>query len=158
MPIVNRFADLHPEIAAWRHDIHAHPELRYDVYRTAGFVAERLKAFGCDEVATGIGQTGVVGVTCGRRLGKNFLTLLQIGRVRSRVRPVCAARVAAGPNALRGSGPNPSHAFKDALTLAGSPEPRNDRICITSLCPRQFRYIFLAPLTLMPLPAATSAH
>jgi hippurate hydrolase len=67
MPIVNRFADLHPEIAAWRHDIHAHPELRYDVYRTAGFVAERLKAFGCDEVATGIGQTGVVGVIRGHR-------------------------------------------------------------------------------------------
>jgi len=38
-----------------------------------------------------------------------------IGRVRSRVRPVCAARVAAGPNAVRGLGPNPSHAFKDAL-------------------------------------------
>src|SRR5262249_39439470 len=40
--------------------------------------------------------------------------------------------------ALRGSGPNPSHAFEDALTLAGSPDPRNDRVCITSLCPRQF--------------------
>jgi hypothetical protein len=47
-------------------------------------------------------------VTCGRRLGKNFLTLRSIGRVRSRVRPVDAADVplAAGPNALRGSGPN----------------------------------------------------
>jgi predicted PurR-regulated permease PerM len=45
-------------------------------------------------------------VTCGRRLGKNFLTFCSIGRVRSRVRPVCAADVAAGPNALRGSGPN----------------------------------------------------
>ena len=51
---------------------------------------------------------------------------------------VDAARVAAGPNALRGSGPNRSHAFEDALTLAGSPDPRNDRVCITSLCPRQF--------------------
>src|SRR5260370_41881589 len=46
--------------------------------------------------------------------------------------------MAAGPNALRGSGPNPSHAFEDALTLAGSPDPWNDRVCITSLCPRQF--------------------
>src|SRR6516165_7663317 len=45
-------------------------------------------------------------VTCGRRLGKNFLTFCSIGRVRSRVRPVDAADVAAGPNALRGSGPN----------------------------------------------------
>src|SRR5262245_18065416 len=46
--------------------------------------------------------------------------------------------MAAGPNALRGSGPNPSHAFEDAMTQAGSPDPRNDRVCITSSCPRQF--------------------
>src|SRR5215475_13908025 len=46
--------------------------------------------------------------------------------------------MAAGPNTLRGSGPNPSHAFEDAMTQAGSPDPRNDRVCITSLCPRQF--------------------
>jgi ABC-type dipeptide/oligopeptide/nickel transport system ATPase component len=39
---------------------------------------------------------------------------------------------------LRGSGPNPTRAFEDTLTLAGSPDPRNDRVCITSLCPRQF--------------------
>src|SRR5262249_54932352 len=49
--------------------------------------------------------------------------------------------MAAGPNALRGSGPNPKHAFGDALTQAGSPDPRNDRVCITSLCPRQFPMI-----------------
>ena len=67
MPIVTRIADLHAEITAWRHDLHAHPELRYDVHRTAGIVAEQLKAFGCDEVVTGIGQTGVVGVIRGQR-------------------------------------------------------------------------------------------
>ena len=61
-----------------------------------------------------------------------------IGRVRSRVRPVGAAGVAAGPNALRGSGPNRSPALESALTQTGSPEPRTDRICITSSCPRQF--------------------
>jgi hippurate hydrolase len=66
MPIVNRVADLQPEIAAWRQDLHAHPELRYDVHRTAAFVAEKLKTFGCDEVVPGIGQTGVVGVIRGR--------------------------------------------------------------------------------------------
>jgi len=66
MPIVNRIADLQPEIAAWRQDLHAHPELRYDVHRTAAFVAEKLKSFGCDEVVPGIGQTGVVGVIRGR--------------------------------------------------------------------------------------------
>src|SRR5262249_396035 len=69
MPIVNRVADLHPEITAWRRDIHAHPELLYEVHRTAGSVAEKLKAFGCDEVVTGIGRTGVVGVIRGARDG-----------------------------------------------------------------------------------------
>jgi amidohydrolase len=67
MPIVNRVADLQPDIQAWRRDIHAHPELLYDVHRTAAFVAHRLKEFGCDEVATGLGRTGVVGVIKGRR-------------------------------------------------------------------------------------------
>ena len=45
------------------------------------------------------------GSTCGRRPCKNFLTFWSFGRVRSRVRPVSAAGMAAGPNALRGSGP-----------------------------------------------------
>jgi hippurate hydrolase len=69
MPIVNRVADLHGEIAGWRRDIHAHPELLYDVHRTAAAVAAQLAAFGCDEVASGIGRTGVVGVIKGRRPG-----------------------------------------------------------------------------------------
>src|SRR6266436_8745333 len=60
MPIVNRVADLQP-------DIHQHPELLYDVHRTAAFVAERLREFGCDEVTTGLGRTGVVGVIKGRK-------------------------------------------------------------------------------------------
>jgi hippurate hydrolase len=65
MPIVNRVAAMHGEITAWRRDIHAHPELLYDVQRTAATVADKLKSFGCDEVATGIGRTGVVGVIRG---------------------------------------------------------------------------------------------
>jgi amidohydrolase len=69
MPIVNRIADLHGEITAWRRDIHAHPELQYDVHRTAGTVADKLKSFGCDEVVTGIGRTGVVGVIRGGKGG-----------------------------------------------------------------------------------------
>jgi hippurate hydrolase len=71
MPIVNRVADLQPDIQAWRRDIHAHPELLYDVHRTAAFVAERLREFGCDEVATGLGRTGVVGVIKGLKAGGN---------------------------------------------------------------------------------------
>ena len=69
MPIVNRVADLHAEIAAWRQDLHAHPELLYEVHRTAAAVAEKLAAFGCDEVVPGIGRTGVVGVIRGNRPG-----------------------------------------------------------------------------------------
>src|SRR5437868_2063033 len=71
MPIVNRVADLQPDIQAWRRDIHQHPELLYDVHRTAAFVAERLREFGCDEVATGLGRTGVVGVIKGRKPAGN---------------------------------------------------------------------------------------
>jgi hippurate hydrolase len=67
MPIVNRVADLQPDIQAWRRDIHEHPELQYDVHRTAALVAERLREFGCDEVASGLGRTGVVGVIRGRK-------------------------------------------------------------------------------------------
>ncbi len=67
MPIVNRIADFHPEIREWRRDLHAHPELMFDVHRTAGTVADKLKAFGCDEVVPGIGRTGVVGVIRGRK-------------------------------------------------------------------------------------------
>src|SRR3981189_1243395 len=67
MPIVNRVADLQPDIQAWRRDIHQHPELLYDVHRTAALVADRLREFGCDEVATGLGRTGVVGVIKGRK-------------------------------------------------------------------------------------------
>ncbi|TCU79021.1 hippurate hydrolase [Bradyrhizobium sp. R2.2-H] len=67
MPIVNRVADLQPDIQAWRRDIHEHPELLYDVHRTAAFVADRLREFGCDEVVTGLGQTGVVGVIKGNK-------------------------------------------------------------------------------------------
>ena len=67
MPIINRVADLQPDIQAWRRDIHQHPELLYDVHRTAAFVADRLREFGCDEVATGLGRTGVVGVIKGRK-------------------------------------------------------------------------------------------
>ncbi|MDP5308224.1 M20 aminoacylase family protein [Paracoccus spongiarum] len=66
MPVKNRFAELLPEITAWRRDFHEHPELLYDVHRTAGRVAALLRDFGCDEVVEGIGQTGVVGVIRGR--------------------------------------------------------------------------------------------
>jgi amidohydrolase len=75
MPIVNRIADFHAEIAQWRREIHAHPELQYDVHRTAALVFDKLKSFGCDEVVTGIGRTGVVGVIRGRKDGGKVVGL-----------------------------------------------------------------------------------
>ena len=66
MPVKNRLADMLPEITAWRHDFHAHPELQFDVQRTAGRVAELCRSFGCDEVTEGIGRTGVVAVIRGK--------------------------------------------------------------------------------------------
>ncbi|MFM8700883.1 MAG: M20 aminoacylase family protein [Hyphomicrobiales bacterium] len=75
MPILNRIAELAPEISVWRQDFHTHPELQYDVHRTAGVVAEKLKEFGCDEVVTGIGRTGVVGVIKGRLAGNRVIGL-----------------------------------------------------------------------------------
>ncbi len=65
MPVKNRIAEMQPEIAAWRRDFHENPELLFDTYRTAGIVAEKLRAFGCDEVVEGIGRTGVVGIIKG---------------------------------------------------------------------------------------------
>ena len=67
MPIVNRVAAMHQEITAWRRDLHAHPEIGFEVHRTAAIVAEKLKAFGCDAVVPGIGKTGVVGIIKGRK-------------------------------------------------------------------------------------------
>ncbi|MEO0749017.1 MAG: M20 aminoacylase family protein [Pseudomonadota bacterium] len=69
MPVKNRFAELHDDITAWRRDIHANPELLFDTHRTSALVAENLKTFGCDEVVTGLGRTGVVGVIKGRETG-----------------------------------------------------------------------------------------
>ncbi|MBF9044011.1 amidohydrolase [Rhodobacterales bacterium HKCCE4037] len=66
MPIKNRFAELLPEITEWRRDIHQHPEILFETHRTSALVAEKLKEFGCDEIVTGIGRTGVVGLIKGK--------------------------------------------------------------------------------------------
>ncbi|MEM8632144.1 MAG: M20 aminoacylase family protein [Pseudomonadota bacterium] len=67
MPVKNRFAELHSDITAWRRDIHENPEILFDTHRTSALVADKLKEFGCDDVVTGIGRTGVVGVIRGKR-------------------------------------------------------------------------------------------
>ena len=67
MPVRNRFAELAEEIATWRRDLHAHPELGFETRRSAGLIADLLRDFGCDEVVEGIGGTGVVGLIRGAR-------------------------------------------------------------------------------------------
>jgi len=67
MPIINRLAEFQQDIVAWRHDLHRHPELLYEVHRTAATVAGLLRDFGVDAVETGIGRTGVVGVIKGAK-------------------------------------------------------------------------------------------
>lgn len=69
MPIINRFAELQADLAEWRHHLHRHPELLYDLPKTSAFVADKLRSFGLDEVVPGIGRSGVVGVIRGRHPG-----------------------------------------------------------------------------------------
>lgn len=52
---------LHAEMTEWRRHLHTHPEFGFEETRTAAFVAEKLRAFGLDEVVEGVGGTGVVG-------------------------------------------------------------------------------------------------
>lgn len=66
MPILNRAAELQHEVSIWRRHLHTNPEILYEVEETAAFVAEKLREFGVDEVMTGIGRTGVVGVIRGQ--------------------------------------------------------------------------------------------
>lgn len=72
MPILNRAAELQDEIAGWRRQIHQHPETMFAVEKTAAFVADKLREFGVDEIVTGIGQTGVVGLIKGKGPGRTI--------------------------------------------------------------------------------------
>ena len=63
-------ADQHARVVETRRDIHRHPELGYRETRTAALIADRLRALGFDDVRTGIGKTGVVGILKGGRPGK----------------------------------------------------------------------------------------
>ena len=69
MPIVNRIAEFHDDMTAWRRDLHQHPELGLEEVRTSRVVQEKLAAFGVDEIVTGLAKTGVVGVIRGAQPG-----------------------------------------------------------------------------------------
>jgi amidohydrolase len=74
MAIVNRIADFHKDLAAWRHELHAHPETAFEEKRTSDFVAKRLQEFGI-EVHRGLAGTGVVGTLKGNAPGERAIAL-----------------------------------------------------------------------------------
>ena len=66
MPVINRIAEFHEEMTAWRRHIHAHPETAFEEHQTSDYVALRLHEFGID-VHRGLAGTGVVGTLKGDR-------------------------------------------------------------------------------------------
>ncbi len=71
-----QIAQFHPELTAFRRDLHAHPELGFEEVYTSSRVAHALKLCGVDEVHTGIGKTGVVAVIKGQQTGTAFKSAL----------------------------------------------------------------------------------
>ncbi|MDB2407069.1 M20 family metallopeptidase [Jannaschia sp.] len=69
MPVINSIAALAPEMRAWRHWLHRNPELQFDLPKTSGFVAERLRSFGVDELHEGIATSGIVAIIEGSAPG-----------------------------------------------------------------------------------------
>ena len=59
-------AQFHPELTAFRRDLHAHPELGFEEVYTSARVQEALRLCGVDEVHTGLGKTGVVAMIHGQ--------------------------------------------------------------------------------------------
>ena len=69
--------EIMPGVVADRRDFHEHPELAFQEFRTAGIVADRLRALGVEDVRTGIAQTGVTGLIRGQRPGEGRTVLLR---------------------------------------------------------------------------------
>lgn len=65
MSVIPRIESFAAELTEIRQDFHAHPELGFEEVRTSKIVAEKLRAYGVDEVVEGIGGTGVVGRSWG---------------------------------------------------------------------------------------------
>ena len=61
-----QIAKFHPELTAFRRDLHAHPELGFEEKYTSARIAEALRSSGVDEVHEGIGKTGIVALIHGQ--------------------------------------------------------------------------------------------
>ncbi len=74
-----QISSFHPELTAFRRDLHAHPELGFEEVYTAGRVKQALELCGVDEIHTGIGRTGVVGLIRGKGTGSKVAGSRMIG-------------------------------------------------------------------------------
>jgi hippurate hydrolase len=72
MPIKNRLAELMPDIAEWRREIHANPEILFDLPKTTAMVEAKLREFGVDEIHTGIGRSGIVALIRGKSDSRGY--------------------------------------------------------------------------------------
>jgi amidohydrolase len=70
-----RIREFHPELTAFRRDLHAHPELGFEEIYTSGRVRQALEVCGVDEIHTGIGKTGVVGLIHGKQKSSRMIGL-----------------------------------------------------------------------------------
>ena len=73
MSIHDEIGEWEPELIATRRDLHMHPEIGLEEFRTSGIVAERLRAIGFTDIRTGIAVTGVKAVLHGGKPGKTIL-------------------------------------------------------------------------------------
>jgi len=69
MPVINRIAAFADDMTAWRRHLHQHPELGQQCHETAGFVVERLRDFGIEEIHEGVAISGVIAVIEGQADG-----------------------------------------------------------------------------------------
>lgn len=75
MNILPVIADSTEELTAIFRDLHTHPEIGFTEERTSAIVAEKLREYGVDEVHTGLGKTGVVGLIHGKQKGNRRVGL-----------------------------------------------------------------------------------
>lgn len=74
-----QISEFHPELTAFRRDLHAHPELGFEEVYTSSRVAHALKLCGVDEVHTGVAKTGIVAVIRGQRVRERTGAVQMVG-------------------------------------------------------------------------------
>jgi hippurate hydrolase len=72
MPVIPRLKELHPELTAWRRDLHAHPQTAFEETYASDLIARELGKMGI-EVHRGLAKTGVVGTLKGKHAASGKL-------------------------------------------------------------------------------------